>query len=259
MITSLHVPELVDHVIDYLYDDVPSLQNASLVARQWRSSGQFHLFRHVSVQQDARLLQIRCGLRPELASHIRTLRLSNLNCTDVEVADALVHLCGIASQLEDLHIHASLLGNPFKHGSTRNTFEQDQRRRLHSLQFSSSFFQDADCWFPFVNVFSHVDVMTLRSIWCPPFVSQSQDTVAKNRDIYRNKLSVQQVRLIQVSPVMAMFLPAVVTKNSLRVLRTFYGRRQEQSLTQALCEDMGASIEEVHVTIDKGATRHPQP
>ncbi|KAF8580214.1 hypothetical protein K439DRAFT_318939 [Ramaria rubella] len=42
--------ELVDNIIDHLWDDLPSLQTCSLTCRSWVESAQYHIFHHVEAQ-----------------------------------------------------------------------------------------------------------------------------------------------------------------------------------------------------------------
>ncbi|KAI0797132.1 hypothetical protein C8Q75DRAFT_710351, partial [Abortiporus biennis] len=48
--------ELVDMIIDYLYDDSDALENCSLVCRTWLCASRFQLFRTTTLQQCSRLL-----------------------------------------------------------------------------------------------------------------------------------------------------------------------------------------------------------
>ncbi|EKM50651.1 uncharacterized protein PHACADRAFT_130034 [Phanerochaete carnosa HHB-10118-sp] len=46
-------PELHDYIIDFLFDDKPSLVSCSLVCHDWRVTAQYHLFRTICVKHPA--------------------------------------------------------------------------------------------------------------------------------------------------------------------------------------------------------------
>ncbi|KAF6744892.1 hypothetical protein DFP72DRAFT_974579 [Ephemerocybe angulata] len=85
MFMSNFPQELVDHIIDQLYDDRPSLKSCSRVCRTWLPASRFHLFAKVSLKAASlhgpasfpsacckRLLSI-IDQTPEIASCIREL------------------------------------------------------------------------------------------------------------------------------------------------------------------------------------------
>ncbi|KAG6917874.1 hypothetical protein DXG01_000644 [Tephrocybe rancida] len=83
----LAVPtELVDYIIDFLYDCNPALQACSLVSRTWVQSSRLHLFRNLDLddtdtskaaQNSLRILRLRDLLRasPLLAQYIKDLNI----------------------------------------------------------------------------------------------------------------------------------------------------------------------------------------
>ncbi|KAJ7062298.1 hypothetical protein C8F01DRAFT_1252123 [Mycena amicta] len=44
-------PELTDHTLDFLHDDLPSLRTCSLVCRAWVPASRFHLFQNVTLRR----------------------------------------------------------------------------------------------------------------------------------------------------------------------------------------------------------------
>lgn len=73
------IPELVDRVIDFLHDDLPSVRACSLVGRLWVAPAQIQCFRSITVilhtNQCARLLDM-IRRKPYIGFHIQTLVIS---------------------------------------------------------------------------------------------------------------------------------------------------------------------------------------
>ncbi|KAH8101375.1 hypothetical protein BXZ70DRAFT_88828 [Cristinia sonorae] len=82
--SRIHMPlELVDIIIDYLYDDIESLSACSLVARDWRPSTRYHLFRDLRISGDNIFSGYDSFLHfldksPAICPFIRTLCLSGI-------------------------------------------------------------------------------------------------------------------------------------------------------------------------------------
>lgn len=69
--------ELVDYTIDYLHNDGLSLRHCSLVSRGWTHTAQSYLFRRILIRDGSELERLTklFEVRPNLALHVRTLRL----------------------------------------------------------------------------------------------------------------------------------------------------------------------------------------
>lgn len=80
----LHIPlELVDIIIDHLFEDKPSLASCSLVSREWRPSTRYHLFESICVCGDGLFGGYDSFLRfldetPSIRPFIRCLTLSGV-------------------------------------------------------------------------------------------------------------------------------------------------------------------------------------
>lgn len=70
-------PELFDQVIDYLHDDVDTLQTCTLICRLLLPSARFHLFHTVKITKKnyAEIVSVFTDRAPELAIYVRSLTL----------------------------------------------------------------------------------------------------------------------------------------------------------------------------------------
>ncbi len=70
-------PELLDHIVDYLHDDIQALRNSSLACHALVPSARFHLFQKVKVNQGnfVRATSIFAGTTSHLAEYVRNLSL----------------------------------------------------------------------------------------------------------------------------------------------------------------------------------------
>lgn len=71
-------PELIDHVIDFLADDIEALQNCSLVHSTWLCSCRFHLFSAVQLDSADRAHEFyyRVSTSKDVSQYVRSLYIS---------------------------------------------------------------------------------------------------------------------------------------------------------------------------------------
>lgn len=83
-------PELQDQIIDHLHSDKHALRACALVSREWRTSGQFHLFRSVRVSNPGALAALNGFLDSavHLRGHIRSLEVRGASHPDDTVRDS---------------------------------------------------------------------------------------------------------------------------------------------------------------------------
>ena len=115
--------ELVEHIIDQLYDDLAALESCSLVSRSWRPRSQYRRFRIVEVRRTRTLEQWAdvCGLGSIIAASIHTLCLRVISSYPGVPTSALFFV-NLLAQLPSLHtlsiqnlaLGPYTLGNPLQ-------------------------------------------------------------------------------------------------------------------------------------------------
>lgn len=72
-------PELSDYIIDFLYDDRPTLKACSLISRAWYPAARYHLYRKVSLPSFQSCITYRSLIENSLtlASYTREVKIAN--------------------------------------------------------------------------------------------------------------------------------------------------------------------------------------
>lgn len=139
---ELFPQELVDHVIDFLWEDDSTLAACSLVSTSWTRSAQLHLFRELTFRSgdDIIVLSDFSQSSPTLCSYVRTLYLTEHD-PDNHVGLDPVLLANILAglpHLENLHlVGLPIFPPPFAsgsgHSSLHKIFPKTKGSSLQSL------------------------------------------------------------------------------------------------------------------------------
>ncbi|TFY62973.1 hypothetical protein EVJ58_g3525 [Rhodofomes roseus] len=100
-----HVPqELCDEVIDYLWDDVPTLQACAVACHGWVWRAQRHIFRSVAINNAARFERFSrlIKTKPRIATYVRVLTIAKARRSKTKLDRAWPELLQTLRGVEDL-------------------------------------------------------------------------------------------------------------------------------------------------------------
>lgn len=112
------LPELIDYVVDFLWDDPTNLANVALVSRDLHASASFHRFATISIVSDLRLTALEDTLRlsaPFFRKYVRALRLGRRRARAHDRSSSpprvdIDRIMRLISMLPLLNIHHIFLG-----------------------------------------------------------------------------------------------------------------------------------------------------
>ncbi|KAF8575271.1 hypothetical protein K439DRAFT_757703 [Ramaria rubella] len=164
--------ELVDHVIDHLWDDLPSLQAASLTCWSWVEPAQYHIFHHVEARvTSAEPFWMLLKSSPYIGKHVKSLAIYQIpNISSISLfpdeVDGVVHplLPGAASVLrrvENLqisHIFFSRLG------ATAHKTLLQSCAFIRTLSISHAVFQNLDQLVDILVSHPHIESLDISDV-----------------------------------------------------------------------------------------------
>ncbi|KZV97542.1 hypothetical protein EXIGLDRAFT_764333 [Exidia glandulosa HHB12029] len=173
-------PELTDRILDFAWNDRPTLRACSLVCKAWRSASQFHLFSVLAFEApgsdiDARLQRLRA--HPHLVAHVRILRFVE---TGVLSWDAFAQM--LPQRLPALHpVSAAFVGRHAHHG-VMHAFTAPQYASLRFLTLRGATFPSGS---QFGEAMSPLG--SLRLLELDPLLIASDDMPAAGDPVFQSR------------------------------------------------------------------------
>lgn len=247
--TSLLPAELVDHIIDHLCDDWPSLYQTSLVARLWAHASQRHLLRKVLVHgiTDVRTMLPDVHANPRFGAYTTTLKLKKAVISSLSALKIFIDLTRNLPHLQDLTIDEAYFYKlnkdhiPLLHG----------RDRLRSLTLNSCILEENLFVFALLQAFPIINTLTI----CNPTTEtafEHGETVAR----LPGGVVVDHVVLKDVGDVAFLgILLHALSKQSFRRATFDYGERLAgncERVAQELCNATALYLEELKFYISGG-------